>query len=431
MLTLRRLQRLFKGFKSSHGVSRRYLVFGFVSFVVTYFFVVTSNNGLHVREVSYARSPSRSDLNIVPDVNHQDFCEVRTKFVPNNVGSEPRTTNKFAPATTLSDTELIYWFTISNPLDIVVSHCEGDISWIQQFRCHQNLRVYIYLKCGNSESAFALSTKSCVQLVNLTAQESAKPEGTLRHFISTNYYSLNLTYFCKDREQIGARLNKVPTGPIRRLRLGIAALGGNGGFVHTAQDPIQLDRYMLSDLLTLLLGLGNTSKVPRSAYQRCGPSFPFTPCESHWWFRLMDTRDNKDWLSSALSWRTTIQHFKRDAHYYSFFQAFRNDNPDNSDVVNGGFSKDERGFASSTRQDTDSFCSLYSTFTCRPCTNPWIPARTQFLVSRRRMQSLPRQLYGDNSSLFMEYTWGLLFNCFIPYDLHREGKFPFIRCIDP
>ena len=423
---------------SGRSKSRRYCVLGAVSLVLTHYFIVIDSldSHIHTRELSRdVRPQSRSVVSVDVDSSQIEFCAVRAKLVPNNAVAKAgaiKQTN--TSALSLTDTEYIHLFSTSSPLDIVVSHCDGDISWIRQFRCNQNLRVYVYLKCGASEAASAFSTKSCVRLVNLTSHESAGPEGTLRHFIHSNYYSLNLTYFCKDREQIGARIAKVPSGPIKRLRLGLAALDGTGGFVHTAQDAIRHDpfKYLSFDLYTLLFGLGDSPNVVRpSAYQRCGLSLPFQPCEEHWWFRLMDTRDNTDWLSSALSWRTSVQHFKRDAHFYSFFQAIRSEIPGLNDNVRGGFSRDGLGFPSATKKDTDSFCSLYSTLTCTPCSNPWIPARTQFLVSSRRMQSLPRHLYTANSSIFTEYTWGLVFNCFVPYNLHREGEISFLRCTDP
>ena len=148
----------------------------------------------------------------------------------------------------------------------------------------------------------------------------------------------------------------------------------------------------------------------------------------------MDTRNSVDLLSMLLTWRTGVNHFKRDKHNYSFFQAMRvsHTGPE------GQLPMDSRGFPASwsknerQRLQMEQFCGTFESITCLPCNNPWIPARTQFIVSKYRIHAIPKYWFGhkQNNSIFSEYNWGLLFNCFIPYQAHKESMYPYLRCAD-
>lgn len=377
------------------------------------------------RQASNASGSGSSDSSFtipwLTRLQDENFCRSRASTVPNKLvkSTRPSLSRKY------DYVKIIKAFVRSKPLDIVISYCTGDVSWIQELGCGENLHIHIYLKCSTSTTTLdQYLSMACVQTVDLFADGKHGPEATLRHFIYENYDSLNMTYFCKDRDQNGARIHKTPTGPLRRLGLGLLALGDHGGFVHTAQDPAVVDKKVLPDLFTLL-GWNIHPATSTSQYYRCGSKLGFRACEKHWWFKLIDGRSSVDWLSQALTWRTQVRHYKRDTHFYSVLQPFRNGEL----LDTGGFQRDHRGFPPLAQ--VDSFCQLYSLLTCLPCSNPWLPGRTQFIVSSRRMRSIPKEVYrAANKQVLSEYTWGLVFNCFQPYEVHAEGGLPFILCDD-
>jgi hypothetical protein len=76
------------------------------------------------------------------------------------------------------------------------------------------------------------------------------------------------------------------------------------------------------------------------------------------------------------------------------------------------------------------WCSLFERLTCASCNNAWLPIRSQFLVSKRRIRSLPRAEYLPKTSIFSEYNWGVTFNCFQEHRHHKPGSYPFFLCRD-
>ena len=394
-----------------------------------YLFCTTSEVGKFNQDIS--TSGISSDLNTVfstvldEQLRNTSFCERRARAVPREIES----TTAASLRTDIDYVRVIDHFTALRPLDIVISFCEGIVSWIDQLNCRDTLHIYIYLKCAHTAQEMDQYLLSpCVTLVALyIVNVTGGPEATVRHFIHENYDSLNMTCFVKDRDQLGSRVQKFPTGPLRRIALGLLALGDRGGFVHIAQDPVRVGGSSLSDISTLFWGYSYFHRAS-SKYHRCGVKHGFRECKRHWWFKLMDTRNNVDWFSRALTIRTGVRHFKRDSHFYSVLQPFRKGEL----LDTGGFARDAQGFPSlEDRANLKEFCALYTLLTCLPCSNPWIPGRTQFIVSSQRMRSVPKEVYAETSKqLLYEYTWGLLFNCFEPFDAHVEGAHFFIRCED-
>lgn len=370
-----------------------------------------------------------SDLNTVfsavldAQLRNNSFCERRERAVPRKIVA----TTVASLRMDIDYVKIIDQFTVTRPLDIVISFCEGIVSWIDQLHCRDTLHIYVYLKCAHSAQEMDQYVSPCVKLVSLhSGDDAGGPEATVRHFIHENYDSLNMTCFVKDRDQLGSRIDRFPTDPLRRIALGLLALGDRGGFVHIAQDPVQLSVSSLEDVSTLFWGHG-VFHLASSRYHRCGTK-RFKECNRHWWFKLMDTRNNVDWLSRALTIRTGVQHFKRDSHFYSVLQPFRKGEL----LDTGGFTRDAQGFPTLVdRARLKEFCALYMLLTCSPCSNPWIPGRTQFIVSSQRMKSIPKEVYAATNKHFLqEYTWGLLFNCYEPFEVHVEGAHWFIRCED-
>lgn len=78
-------------------------------------------------------------------------------------------------------------------------------------------------------------------------------------------------------------------------------------------------------------------------------------------------------------------------------------------------------------------CQVYLDLLCESkCQGGYIPIRSQMLLSRQRVHTLPRELYNVNniySKKLSEYTWAIVFNCFLPYtERHRLSQW--IHCAD-
>ena len=352
------------------------------------------------------------------DVDRDFFCAKRAKCVPRDIrirkswGSSWLASQIISdgPQSSLAALDVIDAFTSSRSLSIVISQCEGELSWLRDLRCNPQLRVYIYIKCG-SRIAENVNMNACINIVNLRAIESSGPGGTVQHFVYNNYHNLtDYTFFGKDTEQRTGRIYKQHTHTLRRLALGLLAMGHDGGFVHVAQDPLDFG----------------------FRYQKCGKGKNLRECSRHWWFRRMDERNSTDWLSKILSMLTGVSHFKRDVHFWSLVQNFRVNNETNRF---GGFRRDERGFplqadAIMSRR-IQNFCSNFERLACVPCDNAWVPSRSQFIVSKARILSLPRAEFQlSNIAHINDVYWGILFNCFIRHAEHKESQYPFLRCRD-
>lgn len=385
-----------------------------------------------------------------PDNERAAFCAHRASHVSRTLAVQ-RSTRAQQILSRYSETgstngwtaeDIVSAFTASRSLTIVISQCKNDVAWIQKLQCNPRLRIIIYIKCEVAER-FKQYHSECIHYHYLTVPEAKGPEGTLQHFVHENYHDLSdYTYFCKDNEQRGNAINAIPTNALRRLALGLVALGDDGGFVHTAQDPIlNVSSTLYENAWSLLQAafLGNTAyynltKVPNHM-KRCGEIPGFRECHKHWWFRLMDSRNSRSPMTRILEYMTGVRHFVRDINFYSFFPAVRVDKEIQPD---GGFLRDSRGFPygwtdeiGPKSEKINDFCSVYERFTCLPCTNPWIPARSQFIVSRQRVQSVPKtEFQREKAGNLGEYFWGLIFNCFELYREHREGQHAYIRCVD-
>eukprot|EP00976_Prorocentrum_cordatum_P062923 1176905-Prorocentrum_minimum.AAC.3 len=76
------------------------------------------------------------------------------------------------------------------------------------------------------------------------------------------------------------------------------------------------------------------------------------------------------------------------------------------------------------------FRKLCFRYTCAPCPeeSPLMPIRSQFLVSRRRVHSLPWSVYqGEFQTKGGEYTFGLYFSC---NKVGYSGRLPYLHCAD-
>lgn len=98
-------------------------------------------------------------------------------------------------------------------------------------------------------------------------------------------------------------------------------------------------------------------------------------------------------------------------------------------AIVGSGSADSRGFPKDF--DTGKFCALFKRLTCRnDCNNALIPIRTQFVLSRKRMLSLPKAAFDIAlADGFSEYTWAFAFNCYQDYKKDATG-YPYIICAD-
>ena len=87
------------------------------------------------------------------------------------------------------------------------------------------------------------------------------------------------------------------------------------------------------------------------------------------------------------------------------------------------------------RQDPNStvskYCRMFEKVTCTSCRRVWLPVRSQFLVSREAINAIDIKEFNVATSLHGEYTWALLFNCFVKKLRTRRGAFvyPFIVCV--
>ena len=366
--------------------------------------------------------------------DHELFCADRAAYVPNEV-TVADSVARFGSEIMKKSNEIAYQvrviedFTVSRSLGVVISQCSVSVHWIAHLPCNQHIDVFVYLKCHEA-LLFERHSTRCIKYIDLTNAESMGPEGTLRYHISVNYDALSdYTYVCKDREQAGARLDNIATGPLKRLSLGLLAIGHDGGFVHTAQDPVFAQPMFIHDIFTLLSG----QLSRKSSFHRCGNKTGFLDCKRHWWYRFMDPRTSDDYFSALLTQRTGVRHVKRDRHNYSFFQAIRIDQTG----ARGRIALDTRGFPAQPSSDKEKlkverFCHAFELLTCASCNNAWIPARTQFIVSRRRIRSIPKEFFtaDENKKVFSEYNWGFLFNCFVSYESHKESEYPYLRCAD-
>lgn len=89
------------------------------------------------------------------------------------------------------------------------------------------------------------------------------------------------------------------------------------------------------------------------------------------------------------------------------------------------------------RQDPNStvskYCAMFEKFTCSSCRRVWIPVRSQFLVSRETISAVDIEEFNISTSMHGEYTWALLFDCFVEKLSTRKSNneivYPFIVCV--
>ena len=79
------------------------------------------------------------------------------------------------------------------------------------------------------------------------------------------------------------------------------------------------------------------------------------------------------------------------------------------------------------------YCRMFEKVTCSGCRRVWIPVRSQFLISRETINAVDIEEFNITTSTHGEYTWALLFNCFVERLLTRKNKnkivYPFIACV--
>ena len=87
------------------------------------------------------------------------------------------------------------------------------------------------------------------------------------------------------------------------------------------------------------------------------------------------------------------------------------------------------------RQDPNSeaskYCRIFEKFTCTSCKRVWIPVRSQFLISSEAVRVINIEEFNIKTSLHGEYTWALLFNCFVEKLFIKRNtiNYPFIACL--
>lgn len=81
--------------------------------------------------------------------------------------------------------------------------------------------------------------------------------------------------------------------------------------------------------------------------------------------------------------------------------------------------------------EVSKYCKIFEKFTCKRCRVVWVPVRSQFLLSREAINAIDREEFDIVTSVHDEYTWPILFNCFVEkLQTRKKAKvYPFISCL--
>ena len=140
----------------------------------------------------------------------------------------------------------------------------------------------------------------------------------------------------------------------------------------------------------------------------------------------------------------SIQRALRNDHH---LQTTRQETKLKEWLLDGGLLRDTPKVAKKAKINKDQlawqrqYCKVYDDMICdgSSCHDVWVPNRSQSVLSRRRIRSIPREFYllsHPSSLLWDEFNWGLVWNCFVSTkEIKINGRkpsspLPWLHCKD-